>query len=423
MKKSVVVFFALILLLSGCKKKDAVPAVVGDVEPSKNYEWMEGESPVPNERIAVSRAGLQDSNYSVSPSGTYFLYFHSWIYDQTPPSPWILYVDHGSDKVVKLCGRPDCSHDTEDCNAHVPGANRIWYYEGYLYVMADETILLEDGQTFEHRYNLWRLNPDGSNHEIIMNLNEFAASVGGITASPEDYIRDRLVINVYGKKEDSATLESEWIGTYLMKYDTGEGPVEVHPKGLNCYMCGNVFLHYQPTSEKGGKYGSYWNWDLETDTMEFLTDHPGEPGWFGEEEAYYVMDGDLHHMVYETGADQVVIDTDLSGDYYGLCLPECIVILENSVQNVQDKNLYFYNWNFQPVGTVEIPYSDDAFLFSDALLAETAERIILTDGGKHRKPCFYINKSELGTGNVKVHTFDLPFLWEDSMCEGIVSTD
>ena len=124
MKKRI---FSLLLaagVLCGCsttrapgeaeKPWNAVPT-----EERIEYDWMAGESPVPNRRVGLNRGWFMgDTVQTVSDRGIYFIYRPDWQLDVTPPSPWILYMDHGSDTVIKLCGRPDCTHDTTDCNAY-----------------------------------------------------------------------------------------------------------------------------------------------------------------------------------------------------------------------------------------------------------------------------------------------------------------
>ena len=69
--------------------------------------------------------------------------------------------------------------------------------------------------------------------------------------------------------------------------------------------------------------------------------------------------------------------------------------------------MYIYNWAFQPVETVELTYPFYAFMVSDVIIGETADRIILTDHTGYQKPAYYIKKEELGTGNAKLYPFDL----------------
>ena len=71
---------------------------------------------------------------------------------QDMQNSFLLYGDHGSDTLVKLCGRPDCDHTGQDCNAYFPqSGSSVCYYDGYLYVT-----------TIGGGAKLYRMNPDGS---------------------------------------------------------------------------------------------------------------------------------------------------------------------------------------------------------------------------------------------------------------------
>ena len=183
-------------------------------------------------------------------------------------------------------------------------------------------------------------------------------------------------------------------------------PEKLDAKGMIMYNCGDVILTYHPSAQNGGRFGSYWDWDPETDSLTYLADHPGEPGWFGEMEAYYFKDGAVRRLTYAAGKEEVVIQTDLQGDYYACCFPDCIVIVSNSVKDTSDKNLYIYNWDFEQVATVPFEYSG-TMLNSQAILGETADKILLTKSHVYPVPTHYIDKSELGSGNVQLHEFDL----------------
>lgn len=45
---------------------------VPEVEPTATYDWMEGESPIPNHRLGILRACVNKTDATVSPSGVYF---------------------------------------------------------------------------------------------------------------------------------------------------------------------------------------------------------------------------------------------------------------------------------------------------------------------------------------------------------------
>lgn len=410
-----VVALVVVLALAGCQKVDSPVTMKPnetrptETEPVVVRDWMAGESPVPNNRIGVKRWGMIDSEAAVSPTGVYYLYQIMFVINQTPPSPMILYADHGSDTFIKLCGRPDCTHNTTDCNAYVDGGEHLSYHGGALYVISAG---YEDG-TMTQKCKLLRMAPDGTGRTEVYDFGKFAKEKGCAYAECDMITEGYCLFRTYNYVADSngGTTADEQ-GKYYYKLDGSMAePEELDANGWVLYNCGDVILTYHPAAENGGQHGSYWDWDPATDTLTYLTDHPGEAGWFGKTEGYYFKDGSVRRLTYATGEEQIVIQTDLEGNYYAYCFPDCIMLVSNEIRSTSDKNLYFYNWDFQPIGTATMEYSGSSLL-SSAVLGETADKILLTESHIYPVPTHYISKAELGTEKVQVHEFDLTAIEE-----------
>lgn len=415
---SLILMLILSLLLVGCQADDlqnpAQPEVAAptEAEPTAVYDWMAGESPVPVKRMGIERSGMRST---VSPTGTYFI--GGYLPGMTPANPVILYVDHGSDTVIKLCGRPDCTHDTTDCNAYLQDGSNLCYDNGYLYAISGGYDELDD----DVNCKLVRMDPDGTDRVELFDFRAFAKENGAEYANCQMITEGYLIFTTYRWVSTGKTsMTSESVESYLYKLDGSMEPEVLENDGWILYNCGDVTLTYFTTSENGGAFGSYWDWDPQTDTLTYLTDHPGQPGHFGEEEAYYYKDGAVYRLTYATQEEEILFDTGLEGDYQAMCFPDCIVVVNDGVKDISDKNLYFYNWDFQLVDTVQIECPDDAFMVSDCIIGETAERLILTNKTSDAVPTHYIDKSELGTGNVQLHEFQLIDMeaWEEYHTEG-----
>lgn len=397
--KLLIILLALCLLCSGCqvetdKSGKTAGTSVTDVEPTATYDWMAEESPVPNRRIGIVRVGISNAAHAVSPDGVYFLNYQS-------DGAYILYVDHSSDTVIKLCGRPDCSHKGIDCNAFITKGSKLTYYNGYLYSMA--------GSGSEEEASLLRIDADGSNHVEVLNLLAFAKENGG------DYMRCDLItdgicffhtvhwVETEGDDPSYTTIKGEALDYYYYRLDgTMEEPALLQSGGI-LYNCGNVTLSYSIEAKNDGMYGSYWSWDAKTDTLTYLTDHPGVPGYFDETQGYYFKDGQICRLTYATQKEEVLAETGLTERYVLISFPDCLVLASREDdETIADKNLYFYNWDFELIDTIAIEYAH-SLRIERLVIAETAERVILSDDGA--TPKYYIEKSELGTGNAKVHKF------------------
>lgn len=412
-KKLIALVLIAMLLLAGCGTNDLPDTTTAPTEAQPQYDWMAAESPIPVRRSGLLRAGLNTVPFDVTDDGFYYVSLRT----NASPNSYILYSDNDSDIVIKLCGRADCTHDTKDCNAYV-GENcfAISCWNGYLYAVYEEYV----ESIGDHNLALYRMNLDGSNRVVVRDLHQFALD------NDLEYAHYSLMTDGYLKfsighyeKQPDGSLQPESDEYYYFALDGSMAEPKILESEVgSLYSCGDVILSLGD-AQNGGTHGGYYDWHPETDTATFLCDHPGQPGWFGETEAYYFKNGGVYRLTYATGMEEKLFDTGLTGKYYATILPDCIIVASKDFDNPSDKNLYFYNWNYELVDTVGITYPFMGYMVTDAIAAETAERIILTNSTLGR-PMYFIEKSELGTGNVKIHSFKLPDMtdaeqayWED----------
>ncbi len=126
--KRIALAAALLLAFSGCTPSVA-PAEPTDF-PGGN--WRASHSPIPARRTGIAQQGIytRQNGFESTDAGAYIMC------DLPAEDGWfayLLYCDHDSDTVVKLCGRPDCDHNGKDCNAYFPGGFNICFFDGYLY--------------------------------------------------------------------------------------------------------------------------------------------------------------------------------------------------------------------------------------------------------------------------------------------------
>lgn len=419
MKKMIALVLIAMLLLTGCQTNGGQSVAVDATEPTAVYDWMAGESPVTPQRMGLKRAGTNNTDYAIAPNGVYFMYNTGRATSTGEIITFVLYSDYGSDTVIKLCGRADCDHNNPDCNAYIAGGNNIYYYEGYLYAVSGDS---------EAGCSLIRMDMDGSNHVTVYDLNQFAQDLGYDYAQCSMIDSGECLFGVYEWVEiesepGTQAFTGSWVKSYRYALDGSmEKPQPIESEGGHLYHCGDVFLTLMNGAQEGGYNGydfSYWDWDMETDTITYLTDHPGIAGFYGKEAGYYFRDGAVIRLNYETREEERIIETGLEGDYFAMYFPDCIVIAseEMGAGAGADNQIQVYNWNYELVDTIKLPFS--GIPFHQSLIAETADRLIFTNDFTYRVPKYYIEKSELGTGNAKVHSFKLPDLtdefeyWED----------
>ena len=406
--KKIVFILALIgsILFAGCQNNEETNQGSYETELTATYGWMDGESPVIEQRMGIKRAGVNHADYAIAPNGIYYMYDTMNSTSTGEHISYVLYSDHGSDMVIKLCGRADCEHNTPDCNAFIANGNNIYYYEGYIYAVSgrDDSVC-----------SLIRMDSDGSDRVTVYDLNQFARDLGYDFARCSMIDSGACLFDVYEwVEQESGPNEQRFTGSWVKSYryaldGSMEKPKPIESEGGHLYHCGDVFLTLMNGTQNGGYNGydaSFGHWDMETDTVTYLTDHPGIAGFYGRNAGYYYRDGAVIRLNYETREEKRIIETGLDGDYYVMCFPDCLVVADQSVE-AQDNHFYIYNWAYELVETVEIPFLQGNFFVDQALMAETAERFILTDGISWL-PKYYIEKSELGTGEVKVYSFNLP---------------
>ena len=417
MKKRIFALLLMAGLLTGCGRIAAPdetepvtpPLVTVPAEEQINYAWMAGESPVPNRRIGLNRGTpISDDVQTVSDRGVYFIYRHQWTLNVTPPSPWILYMDHGSDTVIKLCGRPDCPHNTTDCNAFVKDAQYLRFYNGYLYILASGATMTEDGKEIYWSSRLIRMNPDGTNRVELFDFTEFVRDRGADFAQCS-FVGDYCYIGAMVHNTDpDSPIGQDWQATYLYRLDGSMDEPQLHDSPTTpWYNCGDVLL----ATEMDGEKLSYWDLDLTTGNKTYLMDQRDRPVYCTKEAGYYFVDGKLHCFTYATGKDDILLETELTGTYDLLCFPDCFVLADGALfSETPDLNLYIYNWAFELVDTVKIDFPCNTYNVSNLITAETPRQIILSGGASRKLPTYYIDKAELGTGNVKLHRLKMPDL-------------
>ncbi len=402
-ERSLVGLLAACLFLSGCTGDTTNPVDIKpedrgpDVEPTATYDWMAGESPVPTNRIGVERYGVNNSTSAVSPSGTYFLA------GERAESSYIYYADHGSDNVVLLCGRVDCTHENEDCNAWVYVGEHLCYYHGYLYVVS--------GNDSEQTCKLIRMEPDGSDRVTVIDALAFAKEKGGDLVRISAILDGYVIISVFGWAESTNGTSNMKVqtsmGAYLYKLDGSmDEPMPYEMGVATLYYCGDTLTCRYPDPETDIVNGALASGDLSTQTATYLIEHPGWAGYYDDTAGYYHQNGKIIRLDYATQTEETLVETGLEGKYSLLMFPDCMIVVSSDRSDTSDKKLYFYNWSYELVDTIELTV-EVKISPNYCIVGETAERIFISI--KHNElPLVYIDKAELGTGELQFHELIYP---------------
>lgn len=104
---------------------------------------------------------------------------------------YVYYMDKATGNTTILCGKPECAHDSNTCNAYIYSPF-LTYYNGKLYYSNNDYVN-ENGSYVNKGNRLYCMNLDGTNHSVVQEL-EFTP--GGNTS---DFITAPIIHqgNVY----------------------------------------------------------------------------------------------------------------------------------------------------------------------------------------------------------------------------------
>lgn len=370
--------FALILcaaLLAGCAGTSLPTDSAGEHIQQIQYDWMVGESPVSPDRTGGRNNGIEQkcNGFECTETGCYWMC-----------GPGILlYSDHGSDDVILLCGRPDCPHSNMACNAYFMSGSNVCWYDGYLYVVRDTDLI--------------RLDPDGGNRVTVLSPTDVTNSGGKGFWNPIIW-NDTYSISLVSLDENGAQVQEQ----FYANLDGDLSSMQPMPMCTPAQTDGEQYIVMDPERQY------LQHWDQETGELTDLTPAVGR-SFYGAEECWYIEDGIVYRNVYTNGQPEAMLDTGLSGGLALLCFNDCFVVVNYAPMNggtITEQILRFFNWNMEPVGELKLNYPG-ALTPYIPICGETAERFYLSDN-MDNVPRYYIEKSDLGTGEIKLHHMTLP---------------
>ncbi|MDE7280535.1 MAG: hypothetical protein K2N36_02195, partial [Ruminiclostridium sp.] len=311
---------------------------------------------------------------------------------------WLLYADRDSDTFMKLCGRPDCTHSDENCNAFFKSASSICYYDGFLY-------------TFDDNDDIIRINLDGTERVSVYNIESFAKAGGydgrfGMKILNGVFMIDLIKVNENGL---------DTYNGFFYKLDGSMDKLQPTQNTFDIEADGEVFFTSVYNKDNNSYTYNIWDPDKGIGDELFKAEEPLIRGYIGTKAEYHIEDGVIIENSYAEGGKEL-IDTGLKGNYQLACFPDCMVVYEflsyeDLMQGsaLEEVTLHFYDWKYNDLGSVKINYEfhQQDILNAGIICGETPERIMLTDNSDFA-PRYFINKSDFGSENIEIHSFNLP---------------
>lgn len=116
-------------------------------------------------------------------------------FDEGWEQEFLYYFDLTTGESYPVCARPNCTHDDYLCSAYLEDATLPYYDGEHLYFFAGRAC------------QLWRMNTDGTDREMLFECNEKAESGAQMHIGSAIYQNGRVYFSTYGSMMDPATLE------------------------------------------------------------------------------------------------------------------------------------------------------------------------------------------------------------------------
>ncbi len=363
----------LLVLLVGCAPSKQ-PFQIQLEQELLSMEQTEQNSPISGIRTGIKRQGITsvDNSFECTDDGVYFMC-------NMNDGAWLLFGDHNSDSMVKLCSLENCTHNDANCNAWFGNATNVCYFDGFLYTVVDMT-------------RLYRVGLDGSGRSLVID----AMAVDG------DYDGCMTPTVWAGVFSWFLTYQEDGITKADAYYYRLDGSMDEPGIMYSGYFGGNDGVEFVMNTflDDNGNSGAFmYGWEPDTNARKFLVDRSEyQYGYWGVEASYVLRDGKVWKV--SEGKEEFVLDIGLPGEYRPLFFPDCMVFISLTEKPV----LNFFSWDRIDLGTVvlDVPLEIPGEM---VICGETDQRIILTTKSNYI-PEYYIEKSEFGSGSVVLHAYD-----------------
>ena len=374
--------------LASCGKSSLLesdPHNTENVPPS--YINHDPESLKPDEyytSLRQNESGI--ARYLDTPYGMYFLHINS--------EKYVYYSEKGNTKYVKLCNKPDCNHKTEDCNAYVGG-----YYMGYY----------EDKIYYVSGSSLNCMNMDGSNHMKLKTFHDYPDPnfgyfhngylyyliiKGGTVGSPGNIDNNLYRVKIDDNSKPEIVLTDDIILDISMFVIVGDTIYLyiLNPNTWGCYL---------------------YSYSTKTDTLKKITDY-----WFSIGAAYidenygYCYRANEGIYKYNVATNEITLEKEIKFDNHGECsvkfLPDYIFLMhftseDRRLNYAKNQILYIYDWDYNLVDSIVFDKVPDKEY--GGYLTYFDDYIVFSSDYNH-EPDYYIDKSEIGTGNLMFHKIE-----------------
>lgn len=432
-KRLVCFILILVPLLVSCTSW-TIPSSSSEIESATTQRKTEPgtESPIialpvspviSDKRISVYRNGLSHC-FTLSETGIYCVAYEK-------NGTFALYCDSQSDEFVKLCSRVDCPHSDETCDAYLDSSRPyLGYYKGKLYYIKPGRLQIKTSENGKKYYEktpaeLWQMDRDGRNKKGVTYCWEKEENVTGYGAVS---FTNGIVEGRFRKVEDDGTV------VYSRRYTSLDHPdiftetagseqlpsVEENSNGSILGSDGDKIIiqdnsqKKNPNTDDGKTYLSLYTWDPVENSIDYIGDRPFMAGYFGTETAFVVEEGILKQWNYQTYTGTALFDTGIKTNLSLYTFPDCFALcdtyeygmLEDGV--IPEIVIRFYDWDYGFLGECKLSFSKEQTRYGNYFFGETEDRLLIVKNSASSRPDYYIEKSDLGRGEITLHEYRYP---------------
>ena len=389
MLKKICIFIILVLIagyLASCNKS---PSSSLESYPSNNgtesssIGKLNTDSLKPESYYTSYKQGVTTGKFLETPYGTYFSSADGYLY----------YSEKGNTKYIKLCNKPDCSHSSFDCNAYLNGST-IGYYDDNIY--------------YEESNNINRMDMDGSNHRIVKTLYEGNINNFG-------YFHNGYYYYIITKGGTMGALGNDDNNLYRVKVDDDSKPEIILTNDailqLRMFTIAGDNIYVIECNVDDTKFTSLYSYSIISKKWLKLTDN-----WTGAGASYidenmgycYLKNIGLYEYVLSTNEMNLVkpLEFENGGTCSVFYRPDYIYLIHynNSSSRYMNQILYIYDRDYNLIDSVKFDKINNRTT-AGGFMSDAGNYIIFASNFKG-KPDYYIDKSEIGSGNLMFHKIE-----------------
>ena len=351
----------------------------------------------------------------------------------------IYFSDKNYKDFLPLCARPNCNHKDMDCDAYIDSTAGIWLYDDHIYYAAE----IDPNDEIKSA-SLRRMRLDGSRHEELLRFDPVDMGFAPQYCKWQFSFYDNFVIVNYSAAKNSTGNEigTAWgtvdlndikLPDYELNNSARENTDENYYKGLWLFEDGDLMYELNYVNRTDGTLGCRLTvWDQTADEYRLLAELTERPDYMSGcymiyDKAFYYLTWDgttkrLHRVDLETGVDEIIAEggyEELPIAYFDWKYGALMGLYMDPDGDPAKSVFYAYDTelnlmgSFTCAGLPEEIMNIAIFLQTDNYLFAAPQILMDPDDpnswGSYAAfaiPTWYIDKSEIGTGNLAWHRWE-----------------